>query len=126
MEVFSSERSIHSLPPLILEKIFLHLVRKNKSFWPIISDLSQVCHYWSNVATYPGLRKCLTLDEQKILKIKRSHDENDIHIIHNILHSGTFQHLETLSLVGFQKYANKILTMLMSNIGKCFLNRIYF
>jgi len=108
--------TVQDLPVSVLEKIFNHLVHRESSYWPCVSRLGAVNHDWSTIAEWSKLRSCLVLDENVILRIKRSHDENDPFIINNIIKSGSLKYLTKLEFRHFQRYMNKILALLDENI----------
>ena len=86
------------LPLPVLESIFNILIKAEHSYWPCLTHLSQVSRQWADVATWSKLRSALVLDENVILRVKRSHDENDDKIVDFILNSGTLVHLKRLEL----------------------------
>jgi len=104
------------LPLPVLESIFNILIKAEHSYWPCLTQLSQVSRQWADVATWSKLRSALVLDESVILRVKRSHDENDDKIVDFILNSGTLVHLKRLELRHFQRYMNKILGLLDDHI----------
>ena len=86
---------IVDLPTPVLESIFAILAKD--SYWPCLTQLSAVSPRWASIAAgWAKLRAALVLDESVILKIKRSHDENDQNIVDFILNSGTLIHLKKL------------------------------
>ena len=115
--------TVSDLPVHVLEKIFHHLVETERSYWPVVPRLAAVNHTWSDVADWSKLRNCLILDENVILRIRRSHDENDEKIISQIIKSGTLKYLENLELRNFQRYMNKILGLLDENIENLTLRK---
>ena len=115
--------TVSDLPVHVLEKIFHHLVSTERSYWPVIPRLAAVNQSWCEIAEWSKLRNCLILDENVILRIRRSHDENDEKIISQIIKSGTLKYLENLELRNFQRYMNKILGLLDENIESLSLRK---
>jgi len=102
---------LNDLPDEIREKIFTFLVREEGSFWPILNELQLTCKNWQLDFENPALYKWLTLDEEIILHVKRSHEENDESIQKEILRWST--DTKYLKLENFRHYFNKILLMMI-------------
>ena len=84
-----------------------------------MNELQLTCKTWQVDFENPALYKWLTLDEEKILHVKRSHEENDESIEKEILRWST--DTKYLKLKNFRHYFNKILLMMIDHsTGKVF------
>lgn len=84
-----------------------------------MNELQLTCKTWQVDFENPALYKWLTLDEEKILHVKRSHEENDESIEKEILRWST--DTKYLKLKNFRHYFNKILLMMIEHsTGKVF------
>merc|ERR1719223_970448 len=99
---------MESLPDETIVKIFEILEENNRSFWCAESrNLSQTCVRFEDLYLNKLKRKLL-LDETEILRVRKSHDENDEKIV-EILTAPHIDSISHLTLSGFCRYFRKIL-----------------
>ncbi|CBY16454.1 unnamed protein product, partial [Oikopleura dioica] len=100
-----------SLPDETIFKIFEILEENRRSFWCNESrNLAQTCMRFEDL--YLNRRKHqLLLDEAEILRVRKSHDENDENIV-GILTVPNIDSLSHLTLSGFCRYFRKILGLI--------------